>query len=352
MKKRVLGLIILLVVMLVGGGYALFQSQRKPEQKIGGLLGGEKIGLYENDAFQKHIKKEYGLTMDYRKAGSFAMVQGPTDGYDYLFPSSQLALELFQSQNKKFKEQDLVFNTPIVLYTRKPIVEVLKQQKIVREEEGIHYVDMKALAKFIEKDVQWKDIGLPDLYGSVLVDTTDPNESNSGNMFLGLLANSLNNGEVVTRDRVGKLLPTIKSIYRHIGHMQSSSADMFNQFMKQGLGAYPIIAGYESQILEFSKQQKENYDMIKEELVVLYPSPTVWSSHVYIALTEKGRLGLKALKDKDTQTLAWKDHGFRTIISGTADPKEFSVPGIPKEIRRVMPMPSIDVMTTLMKEIR
>lgn len=328
-----------------------FMSKKVPEVSIDGLLGGEKIGLYENTVFKEGIKKEKGLTMNYHKAGSYDMVKEDSSKYDYLFPSSQLALELFQKNGGKYKKQDIVFNTPIVLYTRKAVADVLAKEGILTDEGDIHYVDMTKLAKMVADGVKWKDIGLTQLYGQVLVDTTDPNKSNSGNMFLGLLANSLNNGEVVTKANIQDIKPKIKQIYQKIGHMQSSSSDMFNQFLKQGIGSFPIIAGYENQILELSKLQPDIYSQIKDDLVIMYPSPTVWSSHVFIALTEAGEKGLEALMTPKVQEIAWKEHGFRTIVSGTANPDEFKVSEIPDQITRVMPMPDIDVMLDLMKII-
>lgn len=351
-KQKYIGLVLLLLVVVLAGAYMLFLGKKPKEVAITGLIGGEKIGLVENPMFEKQVKKEFGLTMDYHKDGSFAMVKGSTENYDYLWPSSHLALELFQKNGASYVSQDVVFNTPIVLYSRKPVVDALIKEGVAEKKEEIYYVDMGKLAEMVASGTKWSDIGLPELYGSVLVDTTDPNKSNSGNMFLGLLANSLNGGEVVRKDSLQDILPKVKAIYQKIGHMQSSSSDMFNQYMKQGLGAYPIIAGYENQLLEFSKQEPDVYSRIQSELVILYPRPTVWSSHVYIALTDQGKVGLEALKSKTVQELAWTDHGFRTITAGTADPGMFNVPGVPTDIVGVMPMPDIDTMLLLMDAIR
>ena len=45
---------------------------------------------------------------------------------------------------------------------------------------------------------------------------------------------------------------------------------------------------------------------------MLYPTPTVWSAHVMIALDENGQILLNAMQDEEVQDLAWKKHGFRT----------------------------------------
>lgn len=199
---------------------------------------------------------------------------------------------------------------------------------------------------------KWSDIGLNQLSGRILVSTTNPNASNSGNMFLGLLANVLNGNQVVGPGDVDKVIPTLQQIYQALGFMETSSSDMFNQFLKLGIGKYPIVAGYESQLLEFSKEQPDVFNQVKDDLVIMYPIPTVWSSHVFIALNDNGKAAIQALLDPEIQKLAWKEHGFRTIVAGTGDPKEFNVAGLAKDVTQIMSMPRIDVMLELMAAIK
>ena len=352
MKEKKWGLIVLLLVIVGAGGYMYYQNQTPNDVSISGFIGGEKIPLVENKDFKQRAKKSYGLSMDYRKEGSLAMASVDTTDRDYLWPSSQLALELFRKNGGKDLQNEIVFNTPIVLYSRKIVVDALIDQGVVREENGVHFVDMTKLAGLMKDEKTWADIGLSQLYGPILVDTTDPNESNSGNMFLGLLANALNDNKPVTTASIDNVKEDITRIYNQIGYMQTSSIDMFNQFLRQGVGSFPIIAGYESQLLEFSKQEPDMYEQIRDDIIILYPEPTVWSSHVYIALTDQGKVGLNALMDKEIQTLAWKDHGFRTIVSGTENPDEFNVNGMADQVTKIMQMPNIDVMLELMEAIK
>lgn len=129
MKERFRGLIILLLVIALAGGYMYFRGSKPRQVALTGLLGGEKIGLFESEEFKDYIQKQYGLTMDYRKAGSFDMVKGSLDGQDYLFPASQLASELFIKEGHRAQSDDIVFNTPIVLYSRKAVVDALKKKR-------------------------------------------------------------------------------------------------------------------------------------------------------------------------------------------------------------------------------
>ena len=125
--------------------------------------------------------------------------------------------------------------------------------------------------------------------------------------------------------------------------METSSADLFSQFLKMGVGATPIAAGYESQIIEYAILNPEDYEAVKEDLVVLYPSPTIWSAHVLISLTEKGQELTQALLDEEIQNLAWERHGFRTGSNGNVE-GEIPVQGIAPVITQVAPVPDYDVM--------
>lgn len=350
MKNKIWGVLILVFVVIGAVAYSFYQKNAPSDVEINGLLGGEKIGLYESGDFKDEIKKSYGLTMDYRKSGSFDMLNADIKGYDYLFPSSQLVLEMFNEKGYKAKASDIVFNSPIVLYTRKNVLKALENENVVKKEDDIYYVDMNKLANMMVEERAWKDIGLENVYGSVLVSTTDPLRSNSGNMFLGLLANALNDNKVVKEENLADISPKIKAIYNKLGYMQTSSADIFNQFLRQGEASFPLVAGYESQLLEFSKTDPDLFEKVKDDIYILYPSPTVWSSHVFIALTDEGKVGLDSLKDPKVQEMAWKNHGFRTIVAGTANRDDFDVNGLAKDIDRVIPMPKARVMEKLMDQ--
>lgn len=351
-NKKIQGFIILILVALIAFGYRKYIDNKVSEKSVTGFLGGEKIGLFESDEFKDIMKKDFSYEVDYRKKGSYAMVEGDLTGQDYLFPANQLAVELFKKNGGKSLQDDIIFNTPIVLYSREPVVNALINEGVISLEDDVYYLDVETFSKMMAEGKTWADIGLTELYGPIVVDTTDPNMSNSGNMFLGLLANSLNGGQVRTEADFNKIEDDLKNIYNNIGYMQTSSADMFNQFLRQGIGGYPIIAGYENQLLEFSKTDSDVYEKVKDEIVIIYPRPTVWSSHVLIALEEDAVDLIPALKSKKIQELAWKNHGFRTVVAGSGDSDIYDVPGLAKEITTVMDMPTIDVMEKLMETVK
>lgn len=352
MKSKHIGLILLLLTI---GGIAVYSLLIVPKTKltsIDGYLGGEKIGLFEDEKFAKIMKKN-GLEVTYSKAGSLDMVRSSHEGRDYLFPSSQTALDYYISQHGKPLQSEIIFNTPIVLYTWSMVSDALIKDGLVKDNNGILTVDMLEMVKYIEQDTSWKDLGLPELYGNLSIQTTHPAKSNSGNMFAGLLANSLIGGEVVNESTVGSILPRLKRVFEKIGYMESSSADLFSQFLKTGVGAKPIIVGYESQLLEFSKERPESFEKVKDKIKIIYPTPTVWSSHIYIALTDEGKRATEVLMGEDIQRLAWEEHGYRTgVAGGEQDTSIFGVSGVEKSVTRIIPMPDYKTMEKIINTLQ
>lgn len=347
MKAKFIGVGILAGVIAVAAAY-VGVTKNNAVTEISGSVGGEKIGLLEDEEVQQILKKDYKLQINYSKAGSIDMVTSDPKGKDYLFPSNLTALELYKEYNGKPVRSEIIFNTPIVLYTRKQVAQALTDQGMVSTTDGVSYVDMEKLTQAIEDGKSWSDIGLSQLYGSVTVGTTDPTKSNSGNMFACLLASTLGGG-AVNENNVDEVLPKLKSIYQKLGYMESSSSDLFDQFLKTGMGAKPLIAGYESQILEFAVENPDTWKQIRDDIVILYPTPTVWSSHVFIALDDKASAAIDALKDKKIQQIAWEKHGFRTnVYDALTDGSHFGVDGLAQEINQVASMPDATVMNQIL----
>lgn len=352
MKSKHIGLILLVGVIAIIGGFIIMQSNQVEEVTLDGFLGGEKIGLFEDEDFREILADDYHMRLNYSKAGSLEMVEINHQDRDYLFPSSQTALNLYENIHGKALSSEIIFNTPIVLYTRGIVLEGLLEKEIVNQVDGIYYADMVRLAELIEQRTPWSDLGIQ-LYGNVKVHMTNPTMSNSGNMFAGLLANALNGGQVVSESNLADVLPRLEQIIADLGFMETSSADLWNQFLATGAGSRPIVAGYENQILEFAYKEPQEYASVKNDLFIIYPTPTVWSSHIFIALNDDGRKAITALMDDEVQRIAWEHHGFRTGVSGgTADVTKFGVPGVPTQVTQIISMPSAGVMTQIIDALR
>lgn len=350
MKTKIIGLVILITVIIAAIIYVMVGSSNAVTE-IKGYVGGEKIGLLEDEEVQEILRDKYKLSIDYAKAGSIDMITADATGMNFLFPSNQTALELYEKINGDPVKSEIILNTPIVLYTRQAVADAFVSEGLATKDGDVYYVDMTKLTEAIENGTKWSDIGLDQLYGSITVGTTDPTKSNSGNMFAGLLANTLCGG-VADETSLYEILPRLESIFQKLGYMESSSSDLFDQFLKTGMGAKPLIAGYENQLLEFAVENPETWEHVSGDIIMMYPTPTVWSSHVFIALDENGTLGIDALLDEDIQRLAWEKHGFRTGVYDTpADSEHFGVSGLADEITQVAPMPDADTMDRIIRNL-
>jgi hypothetical protein len=178
--------------------------------------------------------------------------------------------------------------------------------------------------------------------------STDPARSNSGSMFAGLAAAILH-GEVVDERTVDQVLPQLQELFARMGYQEYSTGVLFEQYLQKGVGAYPLIVGYENQIVEFALQNPQLWPKVKDRLRILYPVPTMWSSHPLIARTPGGGRLLEALKDAELQRLAWEKHGFRTGLLGVQnDPRILTVGGIPETVTKVVAMPNPRVMQRIL----
>jgi hypothetical protein len=195
----------------------------------------------------------------------------------------------------------------------------------------------------------WKDLGLP-LYGDVTVRSTDPTKSNSGNMFAGLVANMLNEGQVVSQDTVRDVLPDLRTFFERLGMMEHSSGDIFRKFVSTGINN-SMVVGYENQCVEFILANPRSRTLIKDSICILYPEPTVWSSHPIISLNENGNILIEAMMDEEIQRIAWSEHGFRSGLPGVnVDVSSVSV-NVPERITSVMPLPNADAMDRIIREL-
>src|SRR5712692_6818830 len=119
MTRRI-GLVILALVVLVVVGYQLRGRQTGPGGSgsgsfsgpaavAKGYVGGEKVGFLKDEEVQKILRDRYGLTLDYTRLGSIDMVRGSVTGQDFLWPSSQIALEIYRQKSGKDPKAAVLF---------------------------------------------------------------------------------------------------------------------------------------------------------------------------------------------------------------------------------------------------
>lgn len=335
------------LLALVAGGLLVWQLTSGDPTLVSGPVGGEKIELLRDPDVVEVLRTDYDLELDVRSEGSLEMVaqHNLDDGDDFLWPGSEVSLVQYEQDQGPVEDAN-VFNSPIVLYSWDTVTDALIERGLVRDDGGVLYVDMAALVGEISNGTQWSDLDL-ELFGGVAVQTTDPTRSNSGSQFAALLAATLNDGEVVNEQTVDQVLPRLQEVYGRLGFLENTSGDLFSKFLQQGEGAFPLIAGYESQVIEFGLANQQYRGVIADRVRILYPEPTVWSSHPLIPRTAEGEQFRDALLDDEIQRIAWERHGFRSgTVTGEEDPGALAgdFAGIPASIDRVLQMPAPAVM--------
>ena len=109
MKTKLIGLGILAAVIIAAAAY-VFISNSQTVTEINGYVGGEKIGLLEDEEVQDILRDRYRLVIDYAKAGSIDMVTDDAEGRDFLFPSNQTALELYKQVHGDPVKSEIILN--------------------------------------------------------------------------------------------------------------------------------------------------------------------------------------------------------------------------------------------------
>lgn len=345
-----LGILVILVLIIIGikffstNGESIMESNLKT---VYVATGGGKENFLADEEVNKIMKKKYGLNVIYDSWSNGKLIKNPLvreDGtkYDVMFCSDQrfydyykLAPDTTKGESARYTVQKggLTLNTPIVIYSWDTVVDALIEQKIVTEKDGGYYItDMPKLISYILEGKKWKDIGVDMLYGSINIDSTDPVTSSPGATYYGLLLSIMCDGEI-TDEAVAENLPKLKEFYTKSGYMNNTPADLFELYLKTGVGGKPMIVDYEKSVIDFANSNPDGWEQVKDKMRILYPTPTIWNSHCIASFDEAGDEYYEAYEDKEIQQIAWSKYGFRTgVTGGNYDVTQVNVKGIPQSI--------------------
>ena len=295
-----------------------------------------------------------------KHATDFEISSKGVSKYDALFTSDQRFYDYYKlAPNKELGEADrytvldggLTLNTPIVIYSWGEVVDALIKEKIVTETDGVYYItDMDKLITYILEGKKWKDIGV-DVYGQINIASTDPVTSSPGATYYGLLLSILSEAQV-TNENIDKNLPKLKEFYIKSGYMNNTPADLFEKYLKTGMGGEPMIVDYEKSIIDFSNSSPDAFNQVKDDIRILYPTPTIWNSHCFAAFTENGQKLYEALNDPEIGQIAWEKYGFRTgVTGGTYDVSNIGI-GVPQTIKSTVSSLKMDTYNRLIDYLK
>lgn len=393
-SKKLIGISLVIVALLFVGMFVFRQKKEedanRPAEDIRGLTtvyvaaGGGKEGYLADEDILKILHDKYKLNPVYdnwsngktivqplireqvklgnndivnriAKGETYSITSDGVSKYDALFTSDQRFYDYYKLSPKDDEaaryyvaDGGLMLNTPVVMYSWKEVVDPLIKQGIVEERDGVYYiVDMAGLMNIISDGKSWKDIGL-DLYGKINIRSTDPVTSSPGATYYGLLYQILANEGLSGQE----LWDRLYNYYQNSGYMNNTPADLFDRYLKTGVGGEPIIVDYEKSLINFINTNPEGFAQVKDKLVVLYPEPTIWNSHCFAAFTDNGKLLYEALQDEEISQIAWERYGFRTgVAESDYDVSKLGIT-VPKEIRQTVQSLKMDDYNKLIETLK
>ena len=373
-KKQILGIVIFVILILATIGLGVFtgDKEEKSVKKNKNLTdvyvatGGGKEKFIADEDVISIMEKEYGLNVVYDNWSNGKIIKNELvreDGtkYDAMFPSDQRFYDYYKlAPNKEEGEADryhvldggLTLNTPIVIYSWAEVVDALEKEQIVTNKDGVYYIsDMNKLLDYILQGKKWSEIGLDKLYGNINIASTDPVTSSPGATYYGLLLSIMSGGSV-TEKNIEDNLPKLKDFYISSGYMNNTPADLFERYLKTGMGGEPMIVDYEKSIIEFANNNPDGFEQVKNDIRILYPTPTIWNSHCIATFNENGNLLYKAFENKEIAQIAWSRYGFRTgITGGTYDVSAIGL-GMPQNITSTVPSLKMNIYNRLIDYLK
>ena len=371
-KKQIIGIVIFIVLIV---GIILFKQFGSNISNVGiktvyVATGGGKEDFLKDEEVLSILRKEYKIDVVFdtwsnsktvskpliretiglgnsdiinrmEKGEKFTINSEGVTKYDALFTSDIRYYDYYKQKPVNDEAErytvlggGLTLNTPIVFYSWDKIVDALITNKLVEEKDGIYYVtNMEKLVDYILNGKKWSELGVSDdIYGNVGISSIDPVKSSPGATYYGLLLGILSKGEI-TEANVKKNMPKLKDLYIKSGNMRFTPADLFQEYLRAGMGTQKIIVDYEKSIIDFSNSNAKGFEQVKDRIRILYPKPTSWNNHCYMYFTENGEILNKAFEENERiQQIAWEKYGFRTgITGGKYDVSKIGIP-VPQEI--------------------
>jgi hypothetical protein len=364
-SRRAFGIGLLATSAAGTGGYVYLRQH--PEiagrfgepKRLSGFAGGEKEGFLANTRVRNLLERRFGLILDARRAGSVEMVRERTlldQKPQFLWPSSSVLVELARNSGVKISRDQVIFNSPIVLYSWDRIADGLVKGGFAEPAGGPRYtVDLLKVLKAIIAGETWEAMGVSGLFGRARVVSTDPNKSNSGFMFAGLTA-SLLSGDVIALDSLGRIDGDVATVFRRMGYKPPSSGKLFDDYVAGGAGAQPLIVGYENQLIEWVLQDADRWKRVEASApskpVILYPRPTAFSAHPLISTDRAADELIDALVSESLLELAWEEHGFRGPLGTIGKARNTLLQSrLIERVDQVLPMPDAPVMMALLDRL-
>ncbi len=314
----VIGIVVAVIIGTRGSGTVTGPNANTPPSDltlVTGVIGSEKKPFFDDPEVQA-IFAESGLRVQVTTAGSrqIATSVDLTD-VDFVFPSSAPAAEKIKRETGASTVY-APFYSPMAIATFTPIVELLSAAGIAYQDAaGTWHLNVAAYLDAVQAGTRWNELpGAAELYNSsrsVLISSTDIRQSNSAAMYLSIASYVANENAIVSSTTAqDALIDELSALFLEQGFSASSSEAPFEDYLSQGIGSKPMVMVYEAQFLG-RQMSAEGSSAITDDMLLMYPDPTVLSKHTVVPLTDAGTtIGELLTTDPRLAKLAAK-YGFR-----------------------------------------
>ena len=365
-SRRAVGIGLLATSAAVTAGVVITRSNPQLLGAVGlreqvnlrGFIGGEKEALMANPQLLDLLRRSQGITPESIVAGSVEQCREPAllrQEPKFLWPASEVLVDLAKASGVAVRRDAVVLRSPIVFYSWEPIATALVASGYAQVDRGITFVDTDRIIAALVANRTWAELGVSQLSGHARIKSTDPGRSSSGLHFAGMVANSLC-GDVATAQALAPHRPDIVSVFARMGYKTHSSAKLFEDYLAGGMGGTPIAVGYENQLVEWILQDPARWQSVQgsapQRPVTLYPRPTVFSTHAFMSLSADADRMLTALSTPQAQSIAWRDHGFRSSLGAAGAETNAAVAGrMPTSLTQVLPLPEASVLLSILDDV-
>ncbi|WP_225997465.1 hypothetical protein [Myceligenerans pegani] len=323
---------------------------------VTGVIGSEKKPFFDDPRVREEFAR-HGLDVRVTTAGSRQIATSvDLDGVDFVFPSSAPAADKAREVTGA-ETVHAPFYSPMVVASFEPIAELLEEAGVARRSDaGMWTLDMHAYLELVADDTRWNQLeGADDAYPSsrsILISSTDIRTSNSAAMYLAIASYVANGDNIVSGARQqDEVLDEMSALFLKQGYSADSSESPFEDYLSQGIGSKPLVMAYEAQFL--GRQLNEaTAAAITDDMVLLYPAPTILSKHSLVSLTDAGDQVGRLLTDDDALARLEAAYGFRPNDAAvfTSVLEESGVPVPPAPVDVVEP-PAYESLEGMIQEI-
>jgi hypothetical protein len=332
-------------------------ERRATAEDVTGLVAVDVDPFFADERVQR-ILRDKGFAVKATRAGSRDMADQVAAGAkpDFWFPSGVLAANRIDDAARKLNQslsQTTPFNSPMVVASWAPVAAILEANGIAHHTgEHVYALSMDKLAEVMLAKKRWSELkGAAgyDVKRSVLVSTTDVRKSNSSAMYLALMSQAVNGGEVITDHTAAKASATrLAELFKRQGFQENYVNGNFDDYVQIGIGKTPLAFIYEYQLAGYAIAHKG----VQSDMVLMYPEPTIVNKFVLLAASARG----KALQQELASNIELQKIAVQMGLR-TADPSLFAAAvkptglAVQDRIVQVIDPPAYELMTDMIATV-